>query len=185
MVQDGPPEQLLADADGPYARLLAAHAALRERVSSRPSLAAPVDAPAQAPRHGRPFVELLRAPGVRPTFAAAVTAAALASIGLVLAGEQLGAGTSRHDRGWLPMALLLLAATATAVASRSAARAIACYGRHLRLRALAGAIAARHATVGHRIARVLDLEQFESVALASGVLLAIAAAELPFSPFSS
>jgi ABC-type multidrug transport system fused ATPase/permease subunit len=180
VVQDGAPEQLLADADGPYARLLEAQAALQERVSSRPPPPVPADPPAGAPRQDCPFVELLRAPGVRPAFAAALAAAMLASVGLVLAGNRLGAGATRHDLGWLPMALLFLAATATltAIASRSAGRAMARYGRQLRLRALAGAIAARPATVGYRIARVLDLEQFESVALASGVLLAIAATEM-------
>ena len=183
IVEDDPPAALLRKRCGRFTTLLAD----QERLAARMASPDPVFPPAVAadrtpPRRG--LVDLVRSRTILAPFAAALAAGAAATLAIVLGADRLGsalAGKDAAELSWLPglVGVLCVAAFATGAVVFCLGVATVALGRRLRERALAGAAAQpRGVDVARAVGRALDLEQFESVALGSGMLLALAAVEV-------
>ena len=180
IVEDDHPAELRRDSGGRFAMLLADQQRLAARMAPAERAAAPAERPPAPP--GR-LTAMLGDRAILVPFAGALAAGALASVATVVAADRLGAALAEPDPSqlsWLGgmAAMLGLAALATGAVVFLLGLATVALGRRLRERALAGAGARPGgADVTRAVGRVLDLEQFETVALGSGMLLALAAVE--------
>jgi ABC-type multidrug transport system fused ATPase/permease subunit len=183
VVQDDHPAALRRETGGRFATLLADQQRLAARMAptgpAAPAAAAPEDGTAPRQR----LVGLLRGRAILAPLAAALAAGAAGSVATVVAADRLGSALAMPDASqlsWLPgvVGMLGVAALATGAVVFCLGVATVALGRRLRERALAGAGARRGGVdVARAVGRVLDLEQFESMALGSGMLLALAVVE--------
>ena len=185
IVQDGDPDVLRAEPAGRYATLLADQQRLAARVASFGGCLEDAQATSDPVAGCRPVAAgLLRARVVVVPALAALGAGAFATLLLIDGADRLGrgvAGPGAAALAWAPgvVVALLASAVATGATLIALGHATVALGTCLRERALrsrAGAVGER-TDVARSVGRVLDLEQFETVVLGSGALIALAAVE--------